>query len=41
MALTKVGINTLKDTAKTVLSESFAEPSAISGSFLGQAVVSS
>ena len=32
MALTKVGINTLKDTAKTVLSESFAEPSAISGS---------
>jgi len=35
MALTKVGINTLKDTAKTVLSESFAEPSAISGSVVG------
>ena len=35
MALTKVGINTLKDTAKTVLSESFAEPSAISGSIVG------
>ena len=41
MALTKVGINTLKDTAKTVLSESFAEPSAISGSFLGQGAITS
>ena len=41
MALTKIGSNALKDSTKTVLSESFAEPSAISGSYLGQAVVSS
>ena len=41
MALTKIGSNALKDSTKTVLSESFADLSAISGSYLGQAVVSS